>query len=281
MRLVTSKPSNENHGIRLRNDDTDDYGNLRVFSEGFGLAYNLAVPALRIDPQNDVYIKNYLKSEKGYLDVKPSNDNYGIRLRNDETDDFGNLRVFTDGFGFAYNSNVPAILITIQNHVQIEDNLIVGGSLEVNSLSVNGEPIGSSGSGSSGLWTLNGNDISYGAGNVSIGNATIPAGYQFSVDGRGIFEEVVVKLSESWPDYVFEDVYVLKPLDELEVFISEHKHLPEIPSAGEIDQDGVSLGAMNALLLKKIEELTLYTINQQKQLDKQAKQIELLLSIKN
>ncbi|MBV6640774.1 MAG: hypothetical protein KI791_08650 [Cyclobacteriaceae bacterium] len=120
---VDVKPSNENYGIRLRNDNTDDYGNLRVYSAGFGLAYNSAVPALRIDSQNDIYVKNYLRSELGYLSIKPSNENYGIRIYNDDTNDFGNLRVFSGGLGFAYNLAVPALRIDSQNDVYIKNYL--------------------------------------------------------------------------------------------------------------------------------------------------------------
>lgn len=72
-------------------------------------------------------------------------------------------------------------------------------------------------------------------------------------------------------DYVFEPGYKLAPLAEVEAFTKEHKHLPEIPSAKVIEANGLDLAQMNLLLLKKVEELTLHAIQQQKVLEDQAK----------
>jgi hypothetical protein len=68
-------------------------------------------------------------------------------------------------------------------------------------------------------------------------------------------------------DFVFESGYNLRSLQELESFIIENKHLPEIPSAADMDSNGVDLAEMNKLLLMKIEELTLYVIEQQKAIE--------------
>jgi hypothetical protein len=86
------------------------------------------------------------------------------------------------------------------------------------------------------------------------------------VNGKIDANEVKVSLNH-WNDYVFQDDFKLMPLSELESFVSKNKHLPEIPSEKEILNDGINIGEMNALLLKKIEELTLYIIDQQKQID--------------
>lgn len=72
----------------------------------------------------------------------------------------------------------------------------------------------------------------------------------------------------TWADFVFDKEYKLKPLLDLEKFIKSNHHLPEIPSAQEVKEQGMMLGEMNKLLLQKIEELTLHIINQQKQIDK-------------
>lgn len=93
-------------------------------------------------------------------------------------------------------------------------------------------------------------------------NSTIPSGYYLAVDGRAIFEEVRVELSQNWPDYVFEDSYHRLTIDELHSFIQEKGHLPNIPSASEVEQNGIHLGDMDRRLLEKIEELTLYIIDQ-------------------
>ena len=65
----------------------------------------------------------------------------------------------------------------------------------------------------------------------------------------------------AWPDYVFEEEYNLITLKEIEAYIKSHGHLPEVPNATEVKaSDGIELGEMNIILLKKIEELTLYQI---------------------
>jgi len=69
------------------------------------------------------------------------------------------------------------------------------------------------------------------------------------------------------PDYVFEEDYDLPTLAEIEAFITANKHLPEVPSAAEMEEEGIVLGDMNMLLLKKIEELTLHTIKQEKMIE--------------
>jgi len=77
---------------------------------------------------------------------------------------------------------------------------------------------------------------------------------------------VQVALTNPGPDYVFEPTYNLKPLAEIETYIKENKHLPEVPSAKEMEKNGVQLGEMNMLLLKKVEELTLHLIEQNKEI---------------
>jgi hypothetical protein len=69
-----------------------------------------------------------------------------------------------------------------------------------------------------------------------------------------------------WPDYVFEKDYNLLPLSELETYINQNKHLPEVPSAKEMEAEGLNLKEMNLMLLKKVEELTLHILNQEKRI---------------
>lgn len=114
-------------------------------------------------------------------------------------------------------------------------------------------------------------------GNVGIG--TNDPTETLSVNGTIRSKEIICEISP-WPDYVFEDNYQLKSLNELEQFIDKEGHLPNIPSAEEVEEDGVTLGKMNALLLEKIEELTLLMIKLQKEKDVEvqelARQIEVL-----
>jgi hypothetical protein len=104
-------------------------------------------------------------------------------------------------------------------------------------------------------------------GNIGIG--TINPAEKLSVNGNVRAKKVIVSQS-GWPDYVFDSSYSLKPLNELKSFIAKHKHLPEIPSAKEVKEQGISLGDGQALLLKKIEELTLYIL----QLENRIKKME-------
>lgn len=92
--------------------------------------------------------------------------------------------------------------------------------------------------------------------------------YALQVGGKIRSEEVRVEIFNG-PDYVFEDDYNLRSLEETEAYIKANKHLPEIPSAKEMEANGVAVGEMNMLLLKKIEELTLHTIEQQKMIEAQ------------
>jgi hypothetical protein len=88
-----------------------------------------------------------------------------------------------------------------------------------------------------------------------------------TVNGKIYGKQVKVDLSVPGPDYVFEESYSLPTLDEVKSYIDENKHLPEVPSAKEMEAKGIDVGEMNMLLLKKVEELTLYVIQQQKQID--------------
>lgn len=106
-------------------------------------------------------------------------------------------------------------------------------------------------------------------GNVGIGTAN-PT-YKLSVKGNIRSEEVVVETG--WADYVFDETYSLRPLNEVEKFIRQHKHLPNIPSAKEIEIKGLHLGDVQKRMMEKIEELTLYIIKQQKEIDELKKSV--------
>lgn len=102
------------------------------------------------------------------------------------------------------------------------------------------------------------------SGNVGIGTSNPQA--KLAVEGNILAKEVKVKTNISVPDYVFEPDYELSTLAEIEAFVKEHRHLPEIPSAADIKQDGLDLAEMNLLLLKKVEELTLHLIEKEKEI---------------
>ncbi|SNR62861.1 hypothetical protein SAMN04488009_2832 [Maribacter sedimenticola] len=129
-----------------------------------------------------------------------------------------------------------------------------------------GEDGGSTGPGNQGgtLWSANGQDINYMSGKVGIGT-TMPGNYELAVNGEIRAKEIKVETA-NWPDYVFTKNYKLLSLEEVQKHIDKNGHLPNIPSATEIETNGVELGEMNRLLLEKIEELTLYIIRQEERI---------------
>lgn len=108
-------------------------------------------------------------------------------------------------------------------------------------------------------------------GNMSVG--TLDNGtHKLAVEGSIGARKIKVEVSE-WSDFVFEKSYNLRTLEETEEYINENGHLPEIPSKAEVTENGINLGEMDSKLLQKIEELTLYLIEQNKKIDKLQKEV--------
>jgi hypothetical protein len=118
---------------------------------------------------------------------------------------------------------------------------------------------------------LNSGDVLFNnRGSVGIGTGTmsLPGGnVKLAVNGKILCEELEIALTSAWPDYVFNSDYRLSPLSEVDAFIKENNHLPGIPSANEIESNGLSVGEMNRLMMQKIEELTLYVIELEKKIN--------------
>ncbi len=110
------------------------------------------------------------------------------------------------------------------------------------------------------VWVQDGSNIHYNNGSVGIGTTTSGA-YKLAVDGHVRAREIRVD-QDTWPDYVFEEDYRLPTLEEIKKHIEEKGHLPDMPSAKVVKANGIELGEMNKLLLEKIEQLTLYAIEQ-------------------
>ena len=108
---------------------------------------------------------------------------------------------------------------------------------------------------------------------LAIGTPTVPSGYLMAVKGKIIAEEIKVRKFDTWPDYVFDNSYKLKSLYEVEQYIKKNNHLEGIPSAKQAESEGIEVGEMQAKLLEKIEELTLYLIELKKENDKLAQKV--------
>ncbi|WP_407428013.1 hypothetical protein [Arcticibacter sp.] len=106
-------------------------------------------------------------------------------------------------------------------------------------------------------------DLIVPVGNLSVGT-TSSNGYKLNVNGTIHSKEVKVDVNFPAPDYVFDSNYSLMPLSELEQYIQANRHLPDVPPGNLMVKDGIGLSELNMKLLKKIEELTLYIINQEK-----------------
>ena len=112
------------------------------------------------------------------------------------------------------------------------------------------------------------NSNAYRLGNVAIGTDSFGTGtdlFKLSVNGRIRAESV--KVYTDWADFVFEDDYKLPTLQEVEAYIKKNGHLENIPSAAQVAENGIDIGEMNKLLLQKVEELTLYMIGLQKEVE--------------
>ena len=175
----------------------------------------------------------------------------------------GSGLIFTGINSSTSSSVVPNTLLTLDS----QGNVIVGLLPLI--------PTGAS------IWSLNNTVASTNATSVIIGSrVTVPPNNPYSLYvSRGILTEkmrVSVANSSFWADYVFENKYKLPSLKKVERFIVKNKHLPDVPSSDEVAKDGIDFVEMQATLLKKIEELTLYAIRQDKEMSKMKKEIKLL-----
>jgi len=132
--------------------------------------------------------------------------------------------------------------------------------------------------GSSFQWQRYGANLYYMDGKVGI--ATDSPKELLSVNGNIQAKEIkVTTTATDWPDYVFADGYELPTLKETAKFIEKNKHLPGVPKASEIAENGLSLGEMNKILMQKVEELTLHLIEKDKKIESQDKRLEKLEGI--
>ncbi len=181
----------------------------------------------------------------------------------------------TEMVRFRTNSNTSYLSFTQQSNMKLRALLMQAGSPQLY-ISENGNiGIGNSSPNTNAKLDITGttytNKLFVGVADANT-NTYIGSSNLLAVNGTAVFVKAKVALyGTAWPDYVFTKEYKLPKLDTLENFIRANKHLPEIPSAEEIAKNGIDLGDNQALLLKKIEELTLIVINlskKQKELEK-------------
>ena len=113
-------------------------------------------------------------------------------------------------------------------------------------------------------------------GALAIGTTNFGDYYKLIVNGKVRAKELVVETG--WSDFVFEEDYELRSLEEVKAYIDEHGHLPEIPSAKDVEENGVNVGDMESKLLMKVEELTLYLIDLKEENDRLKHRVDELIS---
>ena len=188
-----------------------------------------------------------------YAKMSPASD--GLLIRN-----FTNTSI-----AFSFRNYIDSKLVTILSSGNVGIGTISpGAKLDINGTLRTNSTI-SLVSGSTTYFSLSSGDSYFNGGGLAIGKTTPSSGYKLDVNGKIRANEVVVNTTGA--DFVFNEEYELKSLNEVERFIKSNQHLPEIPNAQEMQQKGMGLSEINTKLLQKIEELTLYLIEQDKQLE--------------
>ena len=180
----------------------------------------------------------------------------------------------------AENNGTNAAVKISNTTGMVTHNLLIDGN-EIDAVSTylalqgntNGNLLMVTGGGNVGIGTVAPNAKLAVNGAMTISTSVPATGYALSVGGKIIAEEVRIQLQVDWPDYVFDDNFTLPRLKEVAHYISENDHLPGIPSATEIRTDGLLLGDMQARMMQKIEELTLYLIQQQEHIEQLEQEI--------
>lgn len=106
-----------------------------------------------------------------------------------------------------------------------------------------------------------------------IGMGTISPDPTYYLSVNGSIRAKSIRVNSGWADYVFDDSYKLRPLSEVGEYIKSHKHLPDVPTAAEVEQEGVDVAETQVILLKKVEELTLYILQQQAEIESLKKRV--------
>ncbi|MCO6461145.1 MAG: hypothetical protein J5I59_07060 [Saprospiraceae bacterium] len=225
-----------------------------------------------------------LEAASGYfIQLQPRNTSFGLMLKDYLGINYGNIKVNSDGLGFGYNSSNVQFTVSSNGKVNIlndKPNSTI--CLSDGTGNVMGKPrlilhqrndiphafiyfnqnlyFISDGEGSNSPLVLQ-YDGSVGIGFPSsyTSGTNHTNGYKLAVNGSMHSKSLDIDM-QNWPDFVFEPNYKLRTLKEVEIFINEYGHLPEIPCSVDVEKEGINVGEIQSKLLQKIEELTLYII---------------------
>lgn len=211
-----------------------------------------------------------------YVQIQPRSSSYGLILREYNSSDYGNIEVTSEGLGFGYNTSGSNLTISSVGNVKIQKNVYLdaGSSFVIGpSMNVGTDRL---------RLTHNGSDayIDY-TENLYFRYDGTTYDIYFDKNGKIQAKEILVarvetdKIKskeltldvENVADYVFADDYNLRSLNEVEQFVKENNHLPGMPKGTDLEKEGMNVAEMNNLLLEKIEELTLYIIEQKKEIE--------------
>ena len=268
-------------GSRLTNvNASGDFGDTDITTHGIVHIYNRENDALTIQTpdntqSNGVAFQNSLGNYTWNIFREDVGENYAdLVFASGLTTEIADLderfRITTNG-KIGIGTNSPSEKLDVDGNAKAIGIIVTGDGANTNTIDSNID----------GTIVFGGEDGSN-LSNEDIGNSYYPY-FSLWVEEGIVTEDIVIATTNQWaetqPDYVFEADYKLPTLQEVETFINENGHLEGIPSKAEVAEKGWSLPKMDQQLLKKVEELTLYTIEQENQiktLKKQLSQLETL-----
>lgn len=250
-----------------------------------GIGTTAPSSALTINGANPILQLRNNDIDKGFLQISGDNIKIGTNLSNNtgnviirtngvdrmNVDEGGSVTIGDANDGYLLiNSDQPGVTLQKSNlthaNIYVDDN--TGDFIIEKTIQGNGRMVLRPAQGAGYNVYINEN------GQFNFGTGLHPNGYRFSIEGNVIATGFTTQSVANWPDYVFEKNYRLRSLNEVNEFIRANKHLPGIPSAAEIEKEGLELTDISKRLMEKVEELTLYILQQQEQIDELKKLVQ-------